>query len=90
VATPEEHHVLGPSTLKYVEICPGYRSSNETNIWAEEGTKLHSAAETGNLEGLDEEQLRAVISCLDYLEPMENKADEVHKELRVVIRYGDN
>jgi len=89
MATPEEHHELGPSTLKYVEICPGYRSSNETNIWAEEGTKLHSAAETGNLDGLDEEQMRAVIACLDYLEPLEKDADEVHKEMRVVIRYGD-
>ena len=46
MSSPEEHHELGPSTLKYVEICPGYRSSNETNQFAEEGTMLHSAAET--------------------------------------------
>jgi hypothetical protein len=89
MATPEKHHELGPSALKYIEICPGYRSSGETNVWAEEGTKLHLAAETANLEGLDEEQLRAVIACLDYLEPLEKKADEVHKEMQVQIRYGD-
>lgn len=89
MATPEEHHELGPSTLKYVEICPGYRSSNETNIFAEEGTMLHEAAETGNLDGLNEEQMRLVISCLDYLAPFEEAADEIHKELRVKIRYDD-
>lgn len=89
MATPEQHHELGPSTLKYVEICPGYRSSNETNIFAEEGTLLHSAAETGELDGLNEEQMRLVISCLDYLKPFEDAADEVHKELKVSIRYGE-
>tara|TARA_B100001175_G_C19159740_1_gene472248 strand:- start:206 stop:478 length:273 start_codon:yes stop_codon:yes gene_type:complete len=89
MATPEEHHALGPSTLKYVEICSGYRSSNESNIYAEEGTKLHSAAETGDLDGLDEEQIRAVVACLDYIKPLEDEADNVYKELRVVIRHGD-
>ena len=83
MSSPEEHHELGPSTLKYVEICPGYRSSNETNVFAEEGTMLHSAAETGDLDGLDEEQIRAVVACLDYIKPLEDKADEVHKEMRV-------
>lgn len=89
MSSPEEHHVLGPSTLKYVEICAGYRSSNETNIYAEEGTKLHSASETGDLDGLDEEQIRAVVSCLDYIKPLEDEADRVEKEMRVVIRHGD-
>ncbi len=49
---------------------------------------LHSAAETGNLDGLNEEQLKCVIACLDYIKPMEDKADDIHKELRVVIRHG--
>lgn len=88
MSSPEEHHELGPSTLKYVEICPSYRSSNETNIFAEEGTMLHTAAETGNLDGLNEEQLRLVISCLDYIKPLEDVADDIHKELRVSIRHG--
>lgn len=88
MSSPEEHHELGPSTLKYVEICPSYRSSNETNPFAEEGTMLHSAAETGDLDGLNEEQLRLVISCLDYIKPLELEADKVFKELRVEIRHG--
>jgi len=56
--------------LKYVEICPSYRSSNETNVFAEEGTLLHSAAETGNMDGLTDEQIRLVVSCLDYIQPL--------------------
>ena len=50
---------------------------------------LHSAAETGNMDGLNEEQVRLVVSCLDYLAPFEQAADEIHKELRVKIRYDD-
>lgn len=88
MSSPEDHHELGPSTLKYVEICPSYRSSNETNIFAEEGTMLHSAAETGDLSGLDEEQLKQVVACLDYIKPMEDVADKVYKELRTEIRHG--
>ena len=88
MTSPEQHHELGPSTLKYVEICPSYRSSNETNPFAEEGTMLHSAAETGNLDGLNEEQLRLGSSCGDYSKPLEEAADDIHKELRVSIRHG--
>ena len=81
----EAHHKFGPSALKYVEICPGYRSENVTTVWAEEGTLLHEACERGDTEGLDEEQSRAVASCLDYVNKLEKNADEAHKELRVEI-----
>ena len=89
MSSPEEHHELGPSTLKYVEICPSYRSTSETNIFAEEGTMLHSSAETGNMDGLSEEQIRLVVSCLDYIQPLEDVADSVYKELRVTVRHGE-
>ena len=89
MSSPDQHHELGPSTLKYVEICPSSRSSNETNPFAEEGTMLHEAAETGELGGLNDEQLRLVISCLDYIKPLEDSADGVYKELRVSIRHGN-
>jgi hypothetical protein len=89
MATPEQHHELGPSTLKYVEICPGYRSSNETNPFAEEGTMLHACAETGILDGLTYEQTNLVQTCLDYIAPLEAKADKVLKELKVEIKYDD-
>ena len=81
----EAHHELGPSALKYVEICPGYRSENTSSPWAEEGTKLHLACETEDFEGLDDEQMSSVATCLDYVNALEKDADEVFKELRVEI-----
>jgi hypothetical protein len=40
---PDAHHKLGPSTLKNVEVCPGFRSTNEENVFTIEGTKMHEA-----------------------------------------------
>ena len=83
-----KHHALGPSALKYVELCPGYRGEvGETNIFAEEGTLLHEACETEVFDGLDDEQTRAVARCLDYRDKLAEGADEVLLETRYVIRY---
>ena len=82
----EAHHELGPSALKYVEICPGYRSEkNVSTPWAEEGTMLHEACENDDMEGLDEEQASAVATCLDYVNKLEKDADKVYKEHKVYI-----
>ena len=83
--TIERHHELGPSALRYVEICPGWRSTNETNVYAEEGTLLHKACETGKLDELSEEQMKLVATCLDYVETLEKDGDETYKELQVDI-----
>ena len=85
-----QHHKFGPSALKYIEICPGFRNSNETNPVAEEGTFLHEACETGNLDGLSSEQKGLVSSCLTYVGKLEEGADEVHKEVRLIIRTQPN
>ena len=90
MSSPEEHHELGPSTLKNVEICPGYRSSNETKQFAEEGTKQHSPAETGKLDGLNDEQVRCVRTVLDYVKKLDANAEEIHKEMRVKIVYRED
>ena len=81
----EAHHELGPSALKYVEICPGYRGENTSSPWAEEGTMVHEACETGALMGLDDEQTSAVANCLNYTEALEKDADKVYKEHKVYI-----
>ena len=82
----DKHHELGPSALKYVEICPGFRSSGETNVYAEEGTLLHEACELGKLDNLTDEQMRLVATCLDYVETLADESTaEVYKELRVGI-----
>ena len=48
------------------------------------------ACEENDFEGLDEEQMAAVATCLDYVEALEKDADEVHKELRVEINLDDS
>jgi hypothetical protein len=86
----DAHHKLGPSTLKWVEICPGYRSSNETNPMAEEGTMLHEAVENESYKGLDEVQISLVDKCLEYSNSYCEEADEVLKEERLTINiYSD-
>jgi len=88
MATPMDHHKFGPSTLKYLEICPGFRNSNETNPAAEEGTMLHHAVEMEDFEGLTEDQLALVQKVLSVVEPLREGADKVIKETKLTIVYG--
>ena len=84
-----EHHPLGPSTLKYVEICPGYRSSGESSVFTEEGTMLHEAVENETLEGLDDEQTHAVATCLNYTEKLRGVTTDYLKERKLTIYISD-
>lgn len=83
-----EHHPLGPSALKYIEICPSYRSSGETNAAAEEGTKLHFACESNDLSGLDDDQVTLVNKVLDYMKTIREGATFVLKERKVSIELN--
>ena len=85
----EAHHKFGPSSLKYIEMCPGFRNSNDTNPVAEEGTLLHEVCETGNLEDITEEQRGLVTPCLDYVHKLEDGADETHNEIRLTISLDE-
>lgn len=79
------HHPLGPSTLKHVEICPSYRSPNETNPIAEEGTLLHEACETGVLHNLDENQQALAAICLNYVDTLKDRHCKTHLEKKLTI-----
>ena len=83
-----DHHPLGPSALKYIELCPGYSSAPGTRAAAEEGTKMHLAVETDNLEGLTDEQAAQCRKVLEYVGRLRKDASEVIKEKRLVIRYA--
>lgn len=85
MAGPEAHHELGPSTLKNVEVCPGFRSTSEQNVFTIEGTKMHDCAETGNLEGLDDEQTAMVKKVLDYRDSLMTENSKLLLEERVHI-----
>ena len=89
MSTPTSHHEFGPSTLKHIEVCPGYRSSGGTNPMAEEGTMLHEKVENEDLTDLTDEQKILVQKCLDYAKPFIEEADFVKKEERYTINlYG--
>ena len=85
----EAHHKFGPSALKYIEICPGWRNSDETNPVAEEGTLLHEACETRKTDHLSQEQKGLVENCLAYVDRLEEGADEIHKEIRLTISLDE-
>lgn len=78
------HAKHSPSALACKEICPGFESNKESGPAAEEGTRLHKALETGNTDGLDDEQRQVVEMCHGYLEDLENEArGEGERELEV-------
>ena len=86
---PETHHIHGPSTLKNKAICPGWTNDkNSDTTFADEGTLLHHASETGSLEGLNAEQVSCVMPCLSLCEKLEKGAMEVLKEFRLSILNG--
>ena len=80
-ATPAAHHRFSPSKLKYLVACPGYEGSDEPSDAAIEGTMLHAAAETGETDGLTDEQARLVKMCRDYGRMIEGDCQSVHREL---------
>lgn len=44
---------LYPSSLPYLELCPGFTNKDEVSTRAERGSKLHELVETANAEGAD-------------------------------------
>ncbi len=73
----QAHAKYSPSGFAYREICAGFINRDESGPAAEEGTLLHKAVETGNLEGLTDEQRQCVEMCRAYVEDLE---DEVYGE----------
>lgn len=84
-----KHATYGPSSLKYREICPGWRNDRDADLtFANEGTSMHEAAETGRRGTLTDDQWAEVQKCLRYIKPLERGATAVHKELRLEILNG--
>tara|TARA_R100000231_G_scaffold41281_5_gene36097 strand:- start:9776 stop:10024 length:249 start_codon:yes stop_codon:yes gene_type:complete len=52
------HAEFGPSGLKYVKACPGFKGKEGTSEAAEKGTRIHEALEVNDPSALrDEEEL---------------------------------
>jgi hypothetical protein len=84
---PNTHAKHGPSSLKNKEICPHWQNRPGSSAAADEGTRMHEAAETNNLEGLNSEQCAQVESCIAAVALRE--ADIIdcsrHNELKLEI-----
>lgn len=86
------HHEFSPSQLMYREACPGWKpDEGPQSVQAAEGTMMHKALETGDLNGLNEEQSRCVNMVSELFASMKEELDkpnavtEVHQELRLAI-----
>lgn len=95
---PEErpaHAKHGPSTLKYKEICPGWKSREGTNRAAETGTRVHEAVEKEDPSLLHDDWDRMLYErCLEALghivrKHRMDKPGENHKEITLDIDLGD-
>lgn len=80
--TDKLHAKHGPSSLKNKEICPHWQNRPGSSDAADEGTKMHEAAETGRLDDLTPEQIAQVRECLDAV-------DELQSEIPGAIRYTE-
>lgn len=58
------HHEMGPSSLKYIASCRGWKSRGGTNPAAEKGTRIHEAVEMRDFSGLHDESEVAIYDQL--------------------------
>jgi hypothetical protein len=54
------HAEFGPSGLKYVRKCAGFKGRDGTSEAAEKGNRIHFALETGDISGLQSEEEVAI------------------------------
>jgi hypothetical protein len=50
------HAEFGPSGLKYVKACPGFKGKEGTSEAAEKGTRIHEALEVHDPSALHDEE----------------------------------
>lgn len=65
----KKHARFGPSSLDNLSRCIRFKYQETPGLddAASEGTMMHKALETGNMAGLDEEQVQAVTAVRDYV-----------------------
>lgn len=91
---PADHHRMGPSSLRYREICPGYDGMQSTNPAAEMGTRIHAALETDDLSGLHNDwEVLLVTKCQEARVNIMNRLrfvpDKTYREIRLDIDLGE-
>lgn len=88
-STPQ-HARYSPSSFAYREICAGFVNREDSGPAAEEGTRIHKAVETGNLDGLTDEQRQCAEMCLRFVadEEVRFRPERVLTERKVSICEG--
>jgi len=90
----EKHHPMSPSKLKRFQLCPGsFKLSkglkDEPSPYAQEGTAMHKAVETGQiLDDFNEEQKDCIQQCIDYIEMIAPKNAERLMEQEISVMDG--
>lgn len=74
------------SGLRYAEICPGFANDTDGDReFADEGRRLHKAAETGDTAGLNDEQREQVEKCLSFVAPLLPDAERDLREQEIAV-----
>src|SRR6202043_3993236 len=74
-----DHAEFPPSSLEHYNNCPGFiQAVSEDEYFSEKGTRLHKAWETGNYEGLTDDERHAV-AFVQACEPKQS-IDPVREE----------
>lgn len=84
------HHPFSPSSLQMLCACPGawrmqMGMEDQKGPEAEEGTRLHLAVATGNLEGLDQEQTEMVEACRAFAAEITGEGGRAYTEVPVTV-----
>lgn len=85
---PTAHAKYSPSTLNYRAKCPGY-APGTGGAAADEGTLMHHAAETGEMEDLNPEQRAQVEMCLQYVDSLLAPGGRLMREKCVRVHGSD-
>jgi len=86
---PNEHADISPSSLNYRAQCRQWTNRIQTDTrYADEGTLLHDAVEKDNPDALDGEQLTVYDSIQNFLKPLQDGAQAIHREVRFQIKLG--
>lgn len=80
------HHPHGPSSLNFKRMCHAFQNHSGDTDSADEGELMHAATETGYKDALDPEQERMVENIEAITAPIIERADEVHREIRLDMK----
>lgn len=91
VHSERKHARCSPSKLKNLEICPSYEPDDHSPVHPVtlRGTAMHEALETNNDSSLDEEEIRLVGMCRDFIAEEMAMAETVIDEQHLKTHDAD-